>query len=382
MDPRIQARTCKRTTQRLLVDSFRSKPIKEGATLQHFNIKTPYSKMSSTATNIATAYNQAVFSNNQSQLQLTPDDITWNQDIFNEIMIRNQNTKNWTSKMIQIIKLTEAMAVLETKAEDLANNINSTTADLKAKTIIMGIHNRISIAEQFHEISETLHTTIHDILPQRFHTIQCDLIQELSYCQGNNNPQVDQYINRVQESFANTNCFARPPMIPRTGKQDNDDVIMMPPTAPNSPILIPPPITRTEESSSSNTSQQRTMIKIESSTLQQDDDLQFEMDHLAQYLKTQKTPPCTICFRPPTYFRMVQDNKELSGKYWHDMVERLIETHGNTEIKRCGYMIKMYGGGLSHEPFFIGKRADGGYVIGATKKAVVIQALGEENISD
>ena len=71
--------------------------------------------------------------------------------------------------MIQIIKLTEAMAILEKKAENmvnLANNINSTTADLEAKASITGVHNRISIAEQFHEISETLYTTIHDILPQ------------------------------------------------------------------------------------------------------------------------------------------------------------------------------------------------------------------------
>ena len=40
------------------------------------------------------------------------------------------------------------MAVLETKAEDLvnlANNINSTTADLEAKTIITGVHDRISV---------------------------------------------------------------------------------------------------------------------------------------------------------------------------------------------------------------------------------------------
>ena len=42
----------------------------------------------------------------------------------------------------------------------------------------------------------------------------------------------------------------------------------------------------------------------------------------------------------------------------------------------------MYKGGPSHEPFFIGKGADGGHVIGATKKAVAIQALGEENVSD
>jgi len=94
--------------------------------------------MSSAATNIAAAYNQAAFANNQSSFQLTPDNITWNQDIFNEIIIRNQNTKNWTSKMIQIIKLTKAMAVLKKKAEDmvnLANNINSTTADLEAKVL-------------------------------------------------------------------------------------------------------------------------------------------------------------------------------------------------------------------------------------------------------
>ena len=40
--------------------------------------------------------------------------------------------------MIQIIKLTKAMAVLKKKAEDmvnLANNINSTTADLEAKVL-------------------------------------------------------------------------------------------------------------------------------------------------------------------------------------------------------------------------------------------------------
>jgi len=42
----------------------------------------------------------------------------------------------------------------------------------------------------------------------------------------------------------------------------------------------------------------------------------------------------------------------------------------------------MYGEGPSYEPFFIGKGANGGYVIGATKKAVAIQALGKENVSD
>ena len=79
---------------------------------------------------------------------------------------------------------------------------------------------------------------------------------------------------------------------------------------------------------------------------------------------------------------MVQDNKELSGKYWHDMVERLIETHSNTEIKRYGYTIRMCGRGLLHQPFFIGKGADEGYVIRATKKTVAIQVLDKKNVLD
>jgi len=157
---------------------------------------------------------------------------------------------------------------------------------------------------------------------------------------------------------------------------------MIPPTVPNLPIFIPPPIVKAQDSFSSNSSQQRTTIKVESPTPQQKDDLQFEVDCLAQYLKIRKAPPCTMHFGPPVHFRTVQDNKKLSGRYWHDMVDRLIETHGNTEIKRCRYTIRMYGGGPSHEPFFIGKGADGGYVIGATKKAIAIQALGEENVLD
>jgi len=157
---------------------------------------------------------------------------------------------------------------------------------------------------------------------------------------------------------------------------------MIPSTVPNLPIFIPPPIAKTQDSTSSNSSQPRTMIKVKSPTPQQSNDLQFKVDCLAQYLKTWKVPPQTMCFGPPVHFRMAQDNRELGGKYWNDMVERLIETHGNTEIKRYGYIIRMYGGGPSHEPFFIGKGADGGYVIRATTKAVTIQALGEENISD
>ena len=132
----------------------------------------------------------------------------------------------------------------------------------------------------------------------------------------------DKYINRVQESFANMNYFAHPPMIPHTKKRDNDDAVMMPPTVSNSPIFIPPPIAKTQDSTLSNSSQPRTVIKVGSPTPQQSDDLQFKVDHLVQYLKTQKAPPWTMHFGSPVHFRMAQDNRELSGNtgttWWKD----------------------------------------------------------------
>ena len=42
----------------------------------------------------------------------------------------------------------------------------------------------------------------------------------------------------------------------------------------------------------------------------------------------------------------------------------------------------MYRGGPLYKPFFIGKGADEGYIIGTTKKAVTIQALDKENLSE
>jgi len=75
------------------------------------------------------------------------------------------------------------------------------------------------------------------------------------------------------ESFANTNYFAHPPIIPRNKKRDNDNIVMMSSTVPNLPIFIPPPIAKTQDSASSNSSQPRMTVKVELPTPQQSDDL-------------------------------------------------------------------------------------------------------------
>jgi len=71
---------------------------------------------------------------------------------------------------------------------------------------------------------------------------------------------------------------------------------------------------------------------------------------------------------------MVQNNRELNEKYWNNIVERLIKTYSNIEVKRYSYIVKRYEGGPLHKLFFICKAASGEYVIGATKKAIVVIA--------
>ena len=126
---------------------------------------------------------------------------------------------------------------------------------------------------------------------------------------------MDKHINRVQESFANTNYFAYPPMIPCTKKRDNNDVVMMPSTVPNSPVFIPPPIAKTQDLSSSSSSQPRTMVKEELSTPQQSDDLQFKVDLSA-----------TDGYLLSWYYARI----EISFKRWYKRIYGTIQTKRST----------------------------------------------------
>jgi len=77
----------------------------------------------------------------------------------------------------------EAMAELKEKAEQLvriADIINNTMAD--TSTLLVGEGYRTDIATQFYEVAETLRLILHNILPQQFHSIQCNLVNELTTC--------------------------------------------------------------------------------------------------------------------------------------------------------------------------------------------------------
>jgi len=110
--------------------------------------------------------------------------------------------------MDRIIQAIEAMAGLEEKAEELvrmANIINNIMADAETGTLLTGEGYHTDIATQFYKVAETLRLILHDALPQRFHSIQCNLVNELTTCQGQGYPAIDNHIRELQELFTHTN---------------------------------------------------------------------------------------------------------------------------------------------------------------------------------
>jgi len=89
--------------------------------------------------------------------------------------------------MDHIIQAIEAMARLEEKAEELvriADIINNTMADTETGTLLTGEGYRTDIATQFYKVAKILRLILHDALSQRFYNIQCNLVNELTTCQG------------------------------------------------------------------------------------------------------------------------------------------------------------------------------------------------------
>jgi len=80
-------------------------------------------------------------------------------------------------------------------------------------TLLAGEGYRTDIATQFYEVAKTLRLILHDTLPQRFHSIQCNLVNKLTTCQGQGHPIIDNHIQGLQESFAHTNRFTSLPQV-------------------------------------------------------------------------------------------------------------------------------------------------------------------------
>jgi len=150
------------------------------------------------------------FTNTVTNASTTAASLIWNQETYNKIIYHNNRTKDWASKIDRIIQAIEAIVELKEKAKELvrmANIINNAMADVETDTLLTGERYHTDIATQFYEVAETLKLILHNVLPQRFHSIQYNLVNKLTTCQGQGHPAIDNHIQGLQELFAHTNQF-------------------------------------------------------------------------------------------------------------------------------------------------------------------------------
>ena len=134
-----------------------------------------------------TLLNMFSFTNTATNASTTTASLTWNQETYNKIIRCNNRTKDWASKIDCIIQAIKAMAGLKEKSKELvrmADIINNTMADTEIGTLLAGEGYHMDIDTQFYEVAKTLRLILHNALPQQFHSIQCNLVNELTTCQG------------------------------------------------------------------------------------------------------------------------------------------------------------------------------------------------------
>ena len=154
-------------------------------------------------------------------------------------------------------------------------------------------------------MAEILRLILHDALPQRFYSIQCNLVNELTICQGQGHSTIDNHIRELQELFAHTNQFTSLPWVkltvpPKENKEEEEEVIL---------IRSSPPLN--DKSTATLLSNESMASASENPNTQ----LLEEINNLITSLKWFKAPSNVTRFLPPARYHTISRNGENSSRY-------------------------------------------------------------------
>jgi len=74
---------------------------------------------------------------------------------------------------------------------------------------------------------------------------------------------------------------------------------------------------------------------------------------------------------------LLKSRGEQDPVFWKKVATAFVETKHNTNTSRNRYQIKMFQGGLPHEPYFIAIDNMEHIIIGPSKKIVATRVVGE-----
>jgi len=82
-------------------------------------------------------------------------------------------------------------------------------------------------------------------------------------------------------------------------------------------------------------------------------------------------------FRPLPHYQLLKSRGEQDSIFWKEVATAFMEKKHNTNTSRNGYQIKMFQGGLPHEPYFIVIDNMEQIIIGPNKNIVATHVIRE-----
>ena len=193
-------------------------------------------------------------------------------------------------------------------------------------------------------MAEDLHYPIQSDMDNRAFQIQRRLADELNQYKEKGNSYVEANIREIQELYMDEEAKRE------VGRVEDKEVILIKP------------------------------YKVSSSTSISTHSISFveeEIENLIKYMKFIKMPTQTRLFCPPAHYQALKSRGEQDPKFWKEIAMVLVNNRHNTKTTQNGQLIKMYQGGIPHEPFFIAIDCRGQVIIGLNKKIVATHISGE-----
>ena len=81
--------------------------------------------------------------------------------------------------------------------------------------------------------------------------------------------------------------------------------------------------------------------------------IQDEINNLEKYMKYMQASIKMIPFYPPSQYKFLWPQGEQDKQYWNKIVVEFLKKKHNMDTMREEFLIEMYTGDLSHEPYFI-----------------------------
>ena len=264
-------------------------------------------------------------------------------NLVQEMKKERENSVRLYQKILKRLETMIDVQKMVKNIKKLMEEANMMLTEVEGTILAASINNQIVNATNIVGISEDLQYIVQSNMEDQVFQTQRMLADELDAYKGKEDRYINENIQEIQELYADEEQGKK-------GKEKIEDEEV---------ILI------------------KHYKVSESSLTKSSSFIDEKIDNLLKYIKFIRSPTQTRIFQPPLQYQSLRSREEQNSDFWKEIATALVNNKYNTETVRNRYPIRMFQGGLLHEPFFITIDNQGQVIIGPNKKTAVTYIVGE-----